>query len=154
INDLLDALEQDYRIRGKLSPSVKSHLKRVRNAFGTRTARKLEAVEIDQWIEGQLAKRAPATINRSTQLLGQAFNLGLLQKKVTSKPHIRKLPEENTREGFFEHDEFEAVVQHLPEYLRDFCRFDYLTGCRTAELKKITFPQVDRRARLLHLFGN
>lgn len=153
VNALLAALEQDYRIRRKLSPSVRSHLKRIRAAFGPKRARSLAASEIDAWIEGELAKRAPATINRATQLLSQAFSLGLLQKQVTSKPHIRKLPEENTREGFFEHDECETVVQHLPEYLQDFARFAYLTGWRTGELKQLEWPQVERRARLLHLTG-
>ena len=154
INALLDALEQDYRIRTKLSASVRSHLKRARQAFGTTTARTLDASAIDDWIEEQRAGGlAPATINRATQLLSQAFNLGLLQKTVTSKPHIRKLPEENTREGFFEHDEFERVVNHLPEYLQDFARFDYLTGWRTGELKALQWPQVERRTRVLHLHG-
>jgi integrase len=154
VNDLLDALEQDYRIRNKLSPSVRSHLKRARHAFGATKARSLDAAHIDAWIETELSDgRAPATINRSTQLLSQAFNLGLLQKNVTSKPYIRKLPEENTREGFFEHDEFERVVQFLPEYLQDFARFDYLTGWRTGELKQLEWTQVERRSRILHLTG-
>lgn len=151
VNDLLAALEQDYRIRNKLSPSVKSHLKRVKAAFGTLRARSLDGTTIDAWIERELTKRAPATINRSTQLLNQAFNLGLLQKKVTSKPFIRKLPEQNARDGFFEHDEFERVVKNLPEYLQDYARFNYLTGWRTGETKSLRWTDVERKTRMIHL---
>lgn len=152
VGDLLDALEADYRLRGKLSATVTSHLKRVRQPFGEKRARALESTDIDTWIEEQLrAGRAPATINRSTQLLAQSYALGLRQKNVTSKPYIRKLPEENTREGFFEHDELTRVIEHLPDYLRDYCRFAYFTGWRRGECSSLTWENVDQRARLIHL---
>ena len=38
------------------------------------------------------------------------------------------LPENNTRQGFFEGPDLEAVVAALPGYLQDFTRFAYLTG--------------------------
>src|SRR5947207_2518095 len=73
VNDLLDELTQDYRVRGKLSPSITSHLKRIRERFGTTRATQLDAKEIDTYIAEQLeAGKAPATINRGTQLLSQA----------------------------------------------------------------------------------
>ena|GEM_PF-6721779 len=75
INDLLDELEQDYRVRGKLSPSITSHLKRVRERFGNTRATQLDAKEIDSYIAEQLeANVAPATINRGTQLLSQSYS--------------------------------------------------------------------------------
>src|ERR1043165_9183127 len=117
VDELLDQLEHDYKLRGKYSASITSHLQRARNAFGHYRATKLTPKHIDTFIEAELeAGRAPATINRSTQLVGQAFNLALRRRELNTKPYIRKLPEKNTREGFFEHDELERVITHLPEY--------------------------------------
>ena len=44
------------------------------------------------------------------------------------------LPENNTRQGFFERPDLEAVVAALPGYLQDFTRFAYLTGWRKGEI--------------------
>lgn len=152
INDLLDELAQDYRVRGKLSPSITSHLKPIRERFGNIRATQLDAKEIDEYIAEQLeASMAPATINRRTQLLNQAYNLALLRGRLTKKPHIRKLPERNIRQGFFEHEEFTQIIEHLPEHLRDYCRFAYLTGWRRGECSSLTWEDVDQRARLIHL---
>ena len=98
LNDLLDHLEHDYRIRNKFSPSIKSHLQRARDAFGHYRAIALTPKHIDSFIEAELENgRAPATINRSTQLVGQAYNLALRRKELNTKPYIRKLPERNAR---------------------------------------------------------
>ena len=152
INDLLDELVQDYRVRGKLSPTITSHLKPIRQRFGATRATQLDAKEIDAYIAEQLdAGIAPATINRRTQLLNQSYNLALRRDRVTKKPHIRKLPEKNIRQGFFEHDEFTAIIDHLPEHLRDYCTFAYLTGWRRGECSSLTWEDVDQRSRLIHL---
>jgi hypothetical protein len=41
--------------------------------------------------------KKPATVNRETQLLGQAFRLGQERRLVQRIPHIRHLPERNAR---------------------------------------------------------
>ena len=152
VNDLLDELVQDYRVRGKLSPSITSHLKAMRERFGLTRAAQLDAKEIDAYIAEQLeGGLAGATINRRTQLLSQAYNLALLRGRLTKKPHIRKLPERNIRQGFFEHDEFTRIIEHLPVHLRDYCRFAYLTGWRRGECSSLTWEDVDQRSRLIHL---
>ena len=79
----------------------------------------------------------PATINRETQLLGQAYTLAMRSKppRVTTKPNIRRLSEKgNVRKEFFEPAEFERVVNALPEYLQDVARFAYLTGWRRGDM--------------------
>jgi integrase len=152
VSDLLDQLEHDYTLRGKCSPSITSHLQRARDAFGHYRATKLTPKHIDNFIEAQLeAGRAPATINRSTQLVGQAFNLALRRRELNTKPYIRKLPERNTRQGFFEHDELERVITHLPEYLKDACRFAYLSGWRRGEVFTLEWSDVEQRARVIRL---
>jgi integrase len=55
------------------------------------------------------------------------------------------------RQGFFEHDQFTQIIEHLPEHLRDYCRFAYLTGWRRGECSSLTWEDVDQRSRLIHL---
>jgi integrase len=152
VDELLDQLAHDYKLRGKYSPSITSHLQRARNAFGHYRATKLTPKHIDEFIAAELESgRAPATINRSTQLVGQAFKLALRRRELNTKPYIRKLSEKNTRQGFFEHDELERVVTHLPDYLQDACRFAYLSGWRRGEVFTLEWNDVDQRARVIRL---
>jgi hypothetical protein len=105
INELLTALEQDYRVRDKCSPQFVSHMKRIRDAFGLWRAVNLaaEPESIDKYIKAcKVAGLAPATINRGTQLLAQAYKLAIDRKQLKSAPVVRHLPERNARQGFFE----------------------------------------------------
>jgi integrase len=95
--------------------------------------------------------KKPATLNRETQLLGQAFRLGQERRLVQRIPHIRHLPERNARQGFFEQGEFERVVEYLPEYLKDFARFAYLSGWRKGEIAQLQWTDVDRQAHVIRL---
>lgn len=154
INDLLADLEADYRLRKKDTPSFQSHLKPIRNTFGQRIARAITARHVDEYLTARLALgKAPATVNRETQLLSQALRLGIERRLINTMPSIRKLPEENTREGFFEHDEFARIINHLPEYLQDYALFAYLTGWRKGEISSLTWTDVEYKARLIHLKG-
>ena len=95
--------------------------------------------------------KRPATVNRETQLLGQAFKLAQEHGWVQRAPHIRRLPERNTRQGFFAQEEFEAVSDHLPTHLKDFVRFAYLSGWRKGEISQLQWPDVDCKARVIRL---
>jgi integrase len=145
VDELLDDLEADARLRQIRSwASFLSHLKPVRAHFGTWVAPEITAAAVDAYIEDRLEEdAAPATINRGTQLLGQAFRLALERGKVTTVPSIRHLPEKNVREGFFERSEFEAVLAALPEDLRDLVLFAYLTGWRRGEIFTLRWKDVD-----------
>jgi len=74
VGELLDALETDYRLRQvKSLPQCLSHLKRVREHFGLWRAAELQDEAVDTYIRKRVdAGAPPATINRETQLLGQA----------------------------------------------------------------------------------
>jgi len=145
IEELLDAHAATLRLRGvRSSAQIQSHLKPVREHFGDWFSVDLTAAAVDTYIEARLeADKAPATINRETQLLGQAMRLALERGQITAVPAIRPLPERNTRQGFFERPEFEAVVVALPEHLRDMCRFGWLTGWRRGEILTLRWTDVD-----------
>jgi hypothetical protein len=89
----------------------------------------VSAESVDQYVATKLrAGLSNATVNRQTQVLSAAFTLAVRRGKLTNTPMIRKLPERNVRRGFFEAEEFETVVTHLPEHLIDAARFAYLCG--------------------------
>ena len=112
----------------------------------------LTAEAVDAYIEQRLeAEKSEATINRETQLLGQALRLAMNRNRVTTIPTIRHLHESNARQGFFERPEFEAVVAALPGYLQDFTRFAYLTGWRKGEIASLRWPDVDRDGSAIRL---
>ena len=106
------------------SHKFKSHLKPIRAKFGDMRAVDVSPKVIDDYINKCLAgdeklgirPKKPGTINRETALLGQAFKLGIQRHVIVMAPHIRSLPEDNARQGFFEKPEFDVVVGHLPEY--------------------------------------
>jgi integrase len=145
INELLDALEADLRLRDKVSAQVRSQLKRVRESFGAWRAVEVTAEAVDRYIAVlKKAGLANATINRGTQLLSQAFKLAIDRKHLSFAPQIRHLSEQgNARRGFFADAEFNAVEGFLPEYLRDFCRFGYSTGWRKGEIASLLWEDLD-----------
>ena len=68
---------------------------------------------MDRYIaERKEAGAADATINRGTQILGQAFSLAVERKHLSAAMKIRHLSEKgNERQGFFSDAEFHAVLK-------------------------------------------
>src|SRR4051794_21546523 len=61
------------------------------------------------------------------------------------------LTENNIRQGFVEPGVFEKIVEALPEYIRDFVRFAYLTGWRRGEIASLEWSAVDRQSKTVFL---
>ena len=145
VEKLLQALEKDYKIRHKDSPQFRAHLKHIRDNFGRWRAVEVTPEAIDLFIEKlQDAGYAAATINRSTQLLAQAFKLAVQRRHLATAPQIRHLSEKgNARQGFFADTEFQALSEHLPPYLCDFVQFGYLTGWRRGEIASLQWSDIE-----------
>jgi integrase len=144
INELLDGLERDYKLRDKWGVKVASNLKPLREYFGTWRAADISSNAIGAYIEGQREQGySNATVNRRTQLLGQAFKVAIRNKQLSLAPFIPRLSEVgNERQGFFETAEFEAISVKLPEYLRDFSRFGFVTGWRKGSIESLRWADV------------
>lgn len=145
VSEMLDNLEADYRLRKKSNPQFKSHLSHIRNHFGCMRAVEVTADLVDRYIEGRIAEGArPASVNRSTQVFGQAFKLAVERKRLSSAPKLRHLSEKgNVRQGFFAERELRAVVENLPAYLQDFALFAFLVGWRKGEIASLRWEDVD-----------
>ena len=78
--------------------------------------------------------------------------MALERNGLSTAPKIRRLSEMgNARQGFFEQEDFEAVVCFLPEDLRDFARFSYLSGWRKGEIRSLKWADVDMSGAVLRL---
>jgi integrase len=145
IHELVDALRSDFELREKASKQNLSVLKRVESDFGTFRAIELTSERIDKYIEKRLAEgHAKASINRTTQMLGQCYMLAIQRSHLTRAPFIRHLSEVgNTRKGFFSEAELAAVIGHLPNDLKDFVRFAAATGMRKGECASLVWSDVE-----------
>lgn len=154
-DNLADGLLQDYRInqRKSLIRAERSvgHLKRF---FEANPVPNITTPRINHYIESRLAEGAShASINRELSALKRMLNLGAQQTPpmVDRVPHIPMLKENNARKGFFEHYDFLALRDNLPEHLRGFVTFAYRTGWRLTEIATLTWSQVDRGGGIVRL---
>jgi len=152
---LFDDLVRDYDVNGKrldwASIVVEKHL---RPFFGNVRAAKLTSDLLNRYIQHRHSKGvANGTINREFTLFRRSLNLGREAgpPKVFNVLKIPKLDEAPPRAGFFEHDEFGAMRQELPDYLRPVLTFGYYTGCRKGEILALKLVQVDLAERLVRL---
>ena len=153
VKDLLDELEADFKLRHiKSLRQTVSHLDIVRRALGDLRAVKLTTRTVNDYINQRLEeKRKPATINRETAMLRAALRLAFRHRRISSVPEFSKLREDNARQGFFEQAEFEAVGEHMPEYLKGFAYFGYWSGWRKSEISSLLWEDVDRLGRVIRL---
>jgi integrase len=86
-----------------------------------------------------------ATINRELAALKRMLTIGARSTppKVDRVPHIPMLKENNVRKGFFEHGDFVALRDELPEHIRGIVTFAYKTGWREGEILPLKWSQVD-----------
>ena len=150
---LLDDLVSDYRVpRVKSLASVLSHLKPLRDHFGDWRALEINFRAIEAYVTTRREdEKSNATINRELELLRRALRRAHDRQLLHSIPKVRVLPENNTRQGFFERPDLEAVVAALPGYLQDFTRFAYLTGWRKGEIIPLKWTDVDPDAGAIRL---
>lgn len=153
VDDLLDALITHLETKGaKTVDRLKSHLKPLREWFALTRGVNVTTAEVERYVAERLkAGKARATVNRETGALKQALNLARKQARLTRVPYIPMLREDNARQGFFEHADFEAVVAKLPEPINDIARFAYLTGWRRGEIVPLRWDAVDRAAHEVRL---
>lgn len=141
-------LLRDYRINQKKSlDRAERSVAQLNRYFEGFPATKITTPLINGYIEKRLDEGAAnATINRELAALKRMLNIGARQTPplVDRLPHINMLREDNIRTGFFEHAEFMALLEYLPDFLKAFTIFAYKYGCRISEIRNLTWNQIDR----------
>jgi integrase len=140
VSELLDDLAAHFKLGGKGSPQNLSTIKRAKEYFDDFRALSVTSKMINEYIQAKLdAGYANASINRTLQMVGQAYRLAKLPA-----PRMVRLDESgNVRKGFFEPVQFAAVQSNLSHDLRDFVAFLYATGWRKGEASSLTWQDVE-----------
>jgi hypothetical protein len=139
VDELLDELEKYYRLEGcRGLPQFRSHLKSIRTAFGDMRAADVTPKIVDDYIDDCLAgdkkagtrPKAPTTINRETQLLGQAFKLGIERRHLNCcRAAYSASARDDRQAGIFRtcHPEGKRFVVLKPPKSRTDTKFDKVT---------------------------
>jgi integrase len=153
--DLVRGFLTDYRLNQRKSMSrAERSVKQLDSWFSGMRVSEITSDKIEGYILKRMkAKAASATINRELAALKRMLNLGAqcTPPKVDRVPHIPMLKENNVRKGFFEHGEFVAVRDALPEYLKGLVTFAYKTGWRSSEITHLQWSQVDLKQGVVRL---
>jgi integrase len=154
-SDLAEDFLRDYRVNGKKSlPRAERSVRHLKEAFEGLRVIEITTARIQAYIEGRLQEGAcNATINRELSALKRMLNLGAKQTppKVDRVPYVPMLKENNVRDGFFEHGDFLALRDALPNHLRGLVTFAYKTGWRVSEITGLTWRQVDLEQGIVRL---
>lgn len=144
MGELLDSLEADYKLRGKYSASVKTNIKHLREKFGFWLAMDFTSDNARAYIEQlRTEKYSIASINRHTQVLGQAFTMAVRERRLNHKPFIPHLSEVgNARSGFASESQARLVASNLPDYLGDVVLFAFYSAWRRGEVLTLTWGDV------------
>ncbi len=152
---LVELVKSDRVKRSRRSALKLTHLS---ETFGGKRATQITTPAVDAFEAARLsAGAARATVNNELAVLRRAFNLAVEKKLLlpTQVPVIKTPDPKNARQGFFERDDFEAVLKELPDYLRPAMRFAYLTGWRVrSEVLPLTWSQIDFKAGIVRLEPN
>jgi integrase len=153
--ELSEDFLRDYRINKKKTlKKAECSVNHLKGKFEHYRAPEITTPAINAYVESRLEEGASnATINRELAALKRMFNIGASQypPKVDRVPYISMLKENNVRKGFFEHAEFLALRDELPEYLKGFATFGYKVGWRVSEIAGLTWNQVDLKQGIVRL---
>src|SRR5215470_16021246 len=129
--------------------------RRLKRSAGT-TSRAVANKRLEAWKaaiqQGMYVPDAEQTRFDELAALKRMFRLGERAGKVVRRPFIAMLQEHNARTGFFERDQFDLVLVHLPEDLKAVFEADYITGWRVkSEILTRQWGHVDFESGWLRL---
>lgn len=144
VGEMLADFIDDCERRGlRAMDTVITRLSSARKELGAIPADALTERMLDLYIKKrQDTGRMPATLKNEMGYLRQAYKLAMRKKLVKEMPHIPTFKVNNARQGFFEREDFDAVLALLPDYLKNFARFAYLTGWRKKEISTLEWRDI------------
>ena len=156
VSNLYESLVASTKLRCEGKRAVEGlgwrwqHLETV---FGAVPAAKVTFASIERYHAKRKEEGAAnATIKRETATLRKMFNLHRKHDKSFVTPHHDPLPENNTRQGFIEDEDFDRLAAAAEElWLRTFLELTYTYGWRRSELIELRVRQVHFPNRTIRL---
>lgn len=159
VGQLLDVLENDFKARKKGDVKNLNLIATVRKDLGDRWADQLTTADVTEYVQdlrkapktktkGRRSKSlADSTIKHRLQILASAFELENVAREESKQdplmvPRFPKLTQDNARDGFLNRAPFDVLYSHLPEDLKDFALFAYLTGWRKSAIANLEWSDV------------
>jgi integrase len=153
--ELIEDYLTDYRINKKKTVNRAERCARyLLREFQGMKAPEITTAVIKKYVERRLSSNINnATVNRELAALKRAFNLAArcTPPKVSHVPYIPMLKENNVRKGFIEQEDYLALRNELPEYLKPVLTFGYFTGWRKSEIINLKWNQVNLRDGIVRL---
>jgi site-specific recombinase XerD len=130
--DLQEMLVNDYKANGRRSlKDTRNAIAHLRSFFGDSRVIEITGDRVTAYVAyRQDEKAASSTINGELSALNRMFVLAIRAGKAAQKPYIAKLHLQNARKGFFEAEQFAAVLCHLPDDVKPVAVTAYVTGWR------------------------
>lgn len=137
-----DLLLENYRFkRNRTDPS--RHVRRLAEFFGGMRGDEITQERIAAYSRKRLERdrMTPATLRRELAILKRMLRLAsehLPRVPIVDMPRV-----DNARQGFFEEEQVQALLPHLPAHARNLVEFLYLTGWRSSEAFRLQWSDVD-----------
>lgn len=145
----------NYRVNKKKTlKDAMRYVEHLKETFGRMKVNSITTDKIEEYINKKMEQGlSNASINRELSALKRMFHLASQWSppKVRQVPYIPMLKESNTRKGFFEHEEYLALKEALPSYLKPMIAFAYHTGWRLGEVLSLTWDKVDLKQGIIRL---
>ena len=130
----------DYLVRRlRTVDTARGRVANLRATFGGQPATVMTTEAIRSYQRTRLAAgAAAATVNRETSARSRML------RALDHRPvYPERLEERGSRQGFFEHADYEAVRRHLPLAYQDVLDFAYYSGWRKREILELRWSEVD-----------
>lgn len=154
-DELMEDLLLDYRVNEKRTVTkAERSVRYLLEEFKGMKVVEVNTTRIKKLIEKRKEEGfSNASINRELAALKRAFNLAArcTPPKVALIPYIPMLKENNTRKGFVEYEDFLALRDTLPYYLKPVLIFSYFTGWRRGEVLGLQWNQVNLKEGIVRL---
>lgn len=154
-DELAALYRQDYRVNQRKSiDTAEAHVVNLTKSFRGLLAREIGTERVAQHIARRRAEgRATATINRELTALKRMFSLGARAQPplVTTVPYIPLLKGEKVRKGFFEDEDYRALLAVVPPHVRVAVAIGFWTGLRQGEILGLRWEQVDLERGVIRL---
>jgi integrase len=151
---LTEMVLTDYKVNSRKSVvRAESAIGHLRAFFGFAHAPDVTSDRVNSYIRArQEAGAQPASIRYELAILKRAFTIAVQVGKLAHRPYIPSIEVRNTRTGFFERSDFEAVRDRLPVEVRPVVTFAYMTGWRIrSEVLPIQWSRVDMKTGSVRL---